>query len=321
MGKKYCHLQPKDRLKIYELLFEGESIPAIAHAIGYHKSTLYRELERNSSKVGYRPDFASQAYVVRRQYKPNKLDKNPALKTFLIEKLKMGWSPELIAGRLKQQSGRCLISHETIYRYIYSPAGIKLKLHQSLQKKRKFRYPRIKRRRQTIAKARKRSIKERGAYVDERGTFGHWEGDLILFRHTKTNLFTLRERKSRLMVAIKNPSRHAHSTANILVNYMKNNFVNPMKSLTLDNDTAFAQHENIEKEMKTQVYFCEPYKSYQKGSIENANCLLRTQLPLQTNIDSLEQDKIDNIVKSFNNRPMKCLGYQTPHEVFYEAFT
>jgi len=320
MGKHYKHLQPKDRLKIYELLFTGQAIAAIAKLIGYHKSTLYRELQRNSSKIGYRPDYASQSYVIRRQYNPSKLDRNPELKDFVIEKLTMGWSPELIAGRLKQQSGRCIISHETIYRYIYSPAGMKLKLYQKLLKKRKFRYPRIKRRRQTIANARKKSIKERDFRVNARKTLGHWEGDLILFKHTKTNLFTLRERKSRLMVAIKNKSRHSQSTANTLIGYMKNHFKKRLRSLTLDNDTAFAQHENIEDEMKTKIYFCEPYKSYQKGGIENANRLLRTQLPLQTNIDRFEQTEIDKIVKNFNDRPMKCLHYRTPNEVFYESF-
>jgi IS30 family transposase len=245
------------------------------------------------------------------------LDRNPELKNFLIEKLKLGWSPELIAGRLTHQAGRCIISHETIYRFIYSPAGIKLKLYQMLLKKRRFRYPRIKRRRQTIANSRKRPIKERDAAINTRNASGHWEGDLILFSHTKTNLFTLRERKSRLIVAIKNGSRYSQSTANTLIGYMKNTFKVPMQSLTLDNDTAFAQHEHIESEMKTKVYFCEPYKSYQKGGIENANRLLRTKFPLQTDIDRFEQEEIDTIVKSFNDRPMKCLGYQTPNETFY----
>lgn len=320
MGKQYSHIQPSDRLTIYNLLFDGHAIQEIAKAIGYHKATVYRELHRNSGKTGYRPDLASQSYVIRRQYKPNKLDRNPELKNFLIEKLKLGWSPELIAGRLKQQAGRCIISHETIYRYIYSPEGIKLKLYQTLLKKRRFRYPRIKRRRQTIANARKRPIKERDAEINGRDAIGHWEGDLILFSHTKTNLFTLRERKSRLIVAIKNRTRQSQSTVRTLIGYMKNNFKYTMQSLTLDNDTAFAQHEHIENELKAKVYFCEPYKSYQKGGIENANKLLRTKLPLQTNIDRFKQDEIDIIVKGFNDRPMKCLGYQTPNEAFYRAF-
>jgi IS30 family transposase len=178
MGKHYRHIQPSDRLKIYELLFDGHAISAIAETIGYHKAIIYRELLRNSGKTGYRPDFVSQAYVIRRQYKPNKLDRNPELKNFLIEKLKLGWLPELIAGRLKHQAGRCIISHETIYRFIYSPAGMKLKLYQMLLKKRRFRYPRIKRRRQTIANSRKRPIKERDAAINTRNASGHWEGDL-----------------------------------------------------------------------------------------------------------------------------------------------
>src|SRR3990167_6123466 len=235
MGKKYSHIQPKDRLKIYELLFKGHPIPGIANELGYHKATIYRELQRNSSKIGYRPDIASQAYIVRRQYKPNKFDKQPELLKHVIDKLKEGWSPELIAGRLKQQKGYCVVSHETIYRYIYSPQGMKLKLYKLLIKQRRFRYPRIKRRRQTIANARKTPIKERDVEINQRKSIGHWEGDLVLFRNTKTNLFTLRERKSRLIVAIKNDSRKPLATVNTLISYMKNNFHNAMQTLTLDN--------------------------------------------------------------------------------------
>lgn len=255
--------------------------------------------------------------MFRRQSKASVLDKDSELRNFMIDKLKQGWSPELIAGRLKQDNGYCVISHETIYRYIYSSKGMKLKLYKMLLKKRKFRYPRIKRRRQAIANSRKTSIKERETEIDYRKTMGHWEGDLVIFRKTKTNLFTLRERKSRLIVAIKNQTRNSISTANTLINYMQQNFSKSIKSLTLDNDVSFAKHMDIEKQMNTKVYFCEPYKSYQKGAIENANRLLRRKLPLPTNIDILGQDKIDEIVNTFNKRPMKCLNYKTPHEVFY----
>jgi IS30 family transposase len=171
----------------------------------------------------------------------------------------------------------------------------------------------------SIANARKTPIREREEEVNKRFTLGHRESDSILFKHTKTNLFTLRKRKSRLIVAIKNTSRHAESTANTLIKYMRNNFSTRIATLTLDNDTAFAQHERIEAEMEAKIYFCEPYKSYQKGAIENANKLLRTKLPLKIDIDRFEQPEIDMIVKGFNDRPMKCLNYKTPHEALYET--
>ena len=105
---------------------------------------------------------------------------------------------------------------------------------------------------------------------------------MVLFKKTTTNLFTLRERKSRLIVAIKNPSRKAQTTTHTLIKYMKSKFNHTITTLTLDNDPAFSLHEDIKKACGATIYFCEPYKSYQKGAIENANKLIRTQLPRQT---------------------------------------
>lgn len=107
--------------------------------IGYHKSTLYRELSRNCTKLGYRPDFASQQYLLRRRYKACKLDKNDELRKYVFTKLEEGWSPEQIAGRLSRERDHGSVSHETIYQYIYSPVGKSLNLHRYLRKKRRLR--------------------------------------------------------------------------------------------------------------------------------------------------------------------------------------
>lgn len=307
-------------IRIYELLFQGFAMADIAVQIGYHRSTIYRELERNSCQQGYRPDIASQHYLARRRKRPTKLETQSELRQFVISKLTEGWSPDQISGRLKNQHGQTIISCESIYRYIYSPVGLKLKLHRYLQEQRRFRFPRIKRRRRTVANQRKKPIQERTEEINLRQSFGHWEGDLILFKYTKTNLFTLRERKSRLVLAIKNASRKAEMTNQTLINYMKKNIYKTMRSLTLDNDSAFALHENISRDLSTEIYFCEPYKSYQKGAIENANKLLRTQLPRTIQIDKFEQTEIDTIVKKLNDKPMRCLNYKTPNEVFYDYF-
>lgn len=319
MGKHYRHITTEDRLKIYEMLFEGEAIGFIAEELGFHRSSLYRELNRNSSTQGYRPDWASQQYQLRRQNKAGKLDKLPELKDFIIRKLQSGWSPEMISGRLKVKNKRPVICSETIYRFVYSREGIHLKLYKLLQLKRRFRYPKIKRRRRTIAKAKKTPISERDELINQRKTFGHWEGDLILFKHTRTNLITLRERKSRFIVAIKNLTKHAANTRDNLVKYMKSKHQPCMQSLTLDNGGEFAYHDDISSDMKANIFFCEPYKSYQKGAIENANKLIRTKLPKRALIDNYNQKDIDKITKNLNDRPMRCLGYLTPNEVFFKA--
>ena len=259
-GRKYNHLSSADRIKLYKLLFEGISLQEIATSIGYHKSTVYRGLYRNSTGIGYRPDLASQQYLLRRRYKPSKIDMDENIKEYILSKLKERWSPEQIAGRLKKEWGYAPVSYETIYQYIYSPSGKKLKLYQCLRKKRKYRYPRVKRKRQRphVDKA---SIHSRPEEISNRLTFGHWEGDLILFHKTRTNVFTLRERKTRLLIAIKNASRKAKETSKSLINYMGKR-ADLVRSLTLDNDPDFAEYKGIADVFKSEIYFCDPYKSY-----------------------------------------------------------
>lgn len=318
MGKHYNHLSPLDRIKIFELLYRGSSITSIALDLGYCRSTIYRELWRNSYISGYRPDWANSESCNRRRmtYRTrNKIEANKPLRDFIINKLRVGWSPELIDGRLRlENEGKCVISHATIYNYIYSHYGKALKLYKLLKKKRSFRYPKIKRRKYTKVKQ-KPSIKDRDPAINSRSDFGHWEGDLIVFTNLKNNVITLRERKSRYIKAIKNQSRKSISTLNTLVRYMKNATI---KTLTLDNDPAFAKFPEIEIGLNAKVYFCEPYKSYQKGAVENANRLLRQDLPRKTNISKIKQEQIDKITSIYNRRPMKCLGYRTPEEVYNE---
>lgn len=155
------------------------------------------------------------------------------MKTFIIDRLKEGWSPQQIAGRLKKSAGRCIVSHETIYSYIYSQSGKQEKLYQLLHKKRRFRYPRIRRKRQKSAlETEKIRIDKRDETINQRQTFGHWEGDLLMFTKHNPNLITLRERKSRYIVAIKNHSRKPQETANTLVKYMKAKWGDVVGSLT-----------------------------------------------------------------------------------------
>ncbi len=314
--RKYRHLSERERLKIYELLFEGYSLQGIATHIGYHKSTIYRELSRNSTKLGYRPDFACQQYFLRRRYKSCKLEKDETLREYVLLKLKEGWSPEQIAGRLNRECGAVVVSHETIYQYIYSSAGKSLNLYRFLRKKRKFRYPRGKRMRQK-PNLDKGSIHSRPESINDRTSFGHWEGDLILFQKTRTNLFTLRERKSRFLIAIKNANRRSKETSKTVVRYMNKNLM-MMDSLTLDNDPAFAEYKNMGAELGADIYFCDPYKSYQKGAIENGNRLIREKLPRRAKIDQISQTEIEGILNDLNCRPMKVLGFLTPKEAFLQ---
>lgn len=315
MSKKYKHLDIAARIVLYEQINKGTAVIEIASMIGCHKATIYRELERNSSKYGYRPEYATRMYDIRRMARYRmKLDKNPQLKQLVIDRLAEGWSPELITGHININAGRTLITCSTIYRYIYSNEGKAQKLYKLLQKKRKYRYPRIKRKRAKIKAAAKTSIHDRPQEISDRSTFGHYEGDLMLFSKTKYNLLTIRERKSRYIMALKNNSKNSKDTSDLIIKNIKKHYM--MKSLTLDNGTEFAQHQKIAEQLECKIYFCDPYKPYQKGAVENANTLIRTMLPRSSNIDDISQDTINSIIDKFNNRPMKCLNFKTPSQIF-----
>lgn len=315
MSKKYKHLDIAARIAIYEQLSKGTPVIEIASIIGCHRATIYRELERNSGKYGYRPEYATRMYDIRRMTKCSmKLDKNPELKKLIIDRLVEGWYPELIAGNINNNAGRALITFSTIYRYIYSAEGKAQKLYKLLQKKRKYRYPRIKRRRARAKAETKTSIHDRPQEISDRSTFGHYEGDLMLFSKTKHNLLTIRERKSRYIMALKNNNRNSQDTCDLIIKHLKKYYM--IKSLTLDNGSEFAKHQKIAEQLECKIYFCDPYKPYQKGAVENANTLIRKMLPRCVNIGSLSQNNINSIIDKFNNRPMKCLDFKTPSQIF-----
>lgn len=316
MTKNYKHIKETNRLRIYALILEGQSIERISQEVGVHRSTIYRELNRNSSKFGYRPDFASQQYLMRRRGRLSKIERSKPLEKAIIEKLKEGWSPQQISGRFNRERQEHVISHETIYTYIYSPLQKSLKLYKFLRKKRRIRYPRVRRKRHLGSKE-KLSIHQRPPDINTRESFGHWEGDLILFSKTRENMFTLRERKTRFLVGIKNATRHARSTSKTLISYMHDKTA-LIDSLTLDNDTAFAEFPIIGEALGSKIYFCDPYKSWQKGAIENGNRLIREKLPLKSAIKELSQEDIDEKLRVLNSRPMKCLDYLSPREAFLQ---
>ncbi|CAM4395164.1 MAG: IS30 family transposase ISAeca1 [Legionellaceae bacterium] len=291
----------------------------IAAQIGCHKSSLYREIKRNRCRLGYLPDRAGKMSIERR-VKPLKLEGNAELKKYIVEKLQEGWSPEQISGRLKSEKGISVISYETIYGYIYSKQGITDELHIHLKRQHKKRQSKGGRKLKRMVIPNRTSIHDRPSEVNERNNFGDWEGDLVLFSNQRCNLITLRERKSRFLVAIKNQTKEAKTTADNIINKFKGRKIILIATLTLDNGGEFAAHESISKRLQINTFFCGPYSSYQKGTIENGNGVLRYDLPRTTNIQLLSQKKIDQIINKINNRPMKCLGFKTPAEVFEKHY-
>lgn len=151
--------------------------------------------------------------------------------------------------------------------------------------------------------------------------FGHWKADLIVFSQDKrANLLKLRERKSRYMIAIKNDNRCPDTIVTNLFEKYRLRWRSPFHSITFDNDISFIKHEKIANAFNSKTYYYEPYKSYQKGTIENSNCLLREYVPRKADILAISRLEIDKYVEIINNRPMKCLGYKSPDEV-YQQYT
>jgi len=180
MGTKYNQLNEIQREELFELLQSGNGKLQIAEKLGCHKSTIYRELGRNKCRVGYLPDRAQKMSNARRT-KPLKIERNPDLKNEIVSHLEAGWSPEQIAGRLKEEKGITVISHETIYGYIYSKQGIANQLYVYLKRQRKKRQSKIGRKSKCSPIPNRIPIHDRPQEVERRVRFGDWEGDLMLF--------------------------------------------------------------------------------------------------------------------------------------------
>lgn len=316
MCQTYRQLSREDRYMIYFMLADKFTQSEIARKLNFHRSTISRESKRNSNHYGYTPGIASKAAKKRRYHKRSNFIAYSWLKSYVIARLTEGWSPEQISGRLRLKYGKTIIAHETIYRFIYSDEGVENKLYLYLCKKKRLRRPRGRRRAKQMIPNRV-SIHERPVEIEKRRTFGHWEGDLMMFsKYVLSNIITLRERKSRFIVAIKNQDKKPTATAKNIINYL-HPLKKYIKSITFDNGIEFKDHESIAEKLNLATYFCDPYKSYQKGCIENGNKLLRQPFPRDLDITAYDQAYITEQAMKINSKPMKCLGFKTPAEVFH----
>jgi transposase, IS30 family len=322
MNKKYQHLTDQDRIFLRIMLEKRYPKGKIAEILGVHRSTIYREIKRNScthwysERKFYLSHFAQEKYLKRRK-RVFKLHKDNMLKEYVHSKLKCGWSPWQIEGRLKlENAGQCIIFHETIYRYIYSDYGIRNIFYQKLRRKHVWR---IKRNSRKPRVPKDILIHNRPDKINKREEFGHWEGDLMMFKQgIKGNLITLRERKTRFMIAIKNIDKTASGTAITLISTIKK-FKKHLKSITFDQGSEFNKYQWIKECFGTEIYFCEPASPYQKGAIENGNGVIRAELPRSYDMATLKQKHVAQLVNEINNRPLKCLGYKTPQEIFQQS--
>lgn len=320
MGTRYDQITADERCAIARLQAQGRSKRQIAAALDRAPSSIAREVKRNGGRrVGYQPIYAHEQCRARR-WTGSKLERNPALGKVVLGWLAQGASPEQVAGRLKRECGTKVISHETIYRFIYAQIARTNNYewrHYLPRRKSKRGYRGCRGGSPAKHIAQRRPLSERPQTADDRKTTGHWEGDLMLFGRTRgPAILALHERHSRVLLALRTQSKEATPTARAMIDILAPLPPAWRQTITFDNDTAFAYHYRLH-ELDIQTFFCDPHSPWQKGGVENAIGRMRRTLPRKTDLATISNQKFLQLICAYNNIPRKCLDYQTPAEVFW----
>jgi len=312
----YSQLSLAERCSIARLREAGQSLRQIAATLDRQPSTIARELKRNSgAQVGYCPDYA-QAQTDARRWTGSRLERDDTLREIVLDRLAQGWSPEQVAGRLALEAGRQIISHETIYRFVYA------QLKRTNDRCWRFYLPRAKYKRGWRTKGGwprqtdKCSIHERPAHIAVRRQAGHWEADAMLFSTPGQAILVAHERRSRFTIIRRQNSLKADPVATALVHMLQPMPAMLRQSITFDNGTEFTHHRRIAEQLAIAPFFCDPRAPWQKGGVENAIGRLRRCLPRKTVLHALPDQQLDDIIAAYNHTPRKCLGFHTPAEAF-----
>ena len=318
--REYVHLSLSERDLITAMLAERKSLGDIAKALVRSKSTVSRELKRNATPA-YRLYMSHRAHG-RAELRKKLANRRQRLKDERIESyvrsmLKDGWSPELIAGRIALDQPGLSISHEAIYQYIYHPdTENRQELIQCLRRAhRKRRNKGIGRKERKTKIPNRVPIDQRPQAVESRIQFGHWEGDSLVSRKSLAALSSLVERKSRYLMLTKLDAKTAEATYNAVVERLGGLQPKARRTMTFDNGTENAKHEAITSAIGIKCYFARPYASWQRGTNEHVNGLIRWYLPKGTDFSKITKEQIAKIEFLINNRPRRCLGFRKPIEV------
>lgn len=304
----YTHLTREERYQIYALRQAGHKQSEIAHVLERSASTISREMARNRGQRGYRPKQAHSMAVDRRAMNARTIDE--ATWQFAQEKLLLQWSPEQI-------SAHASISPETVYQRVYADkreGGLLWKNLRS-QKLRKKRYGKADRRGMI---PNRQSIEERPAIVETRRRIGDWEADTIIGKNHRQAIVSVVERKSGFTLIEKVERKTAQAVSDAMIRLLKTHR-RQVHTITSDNGREFAGHEAIAQHLQADFYFAHPYASWERGTNENTNGLIRQYFPKNRDFTTITQQEIDTAMDRLNNRPRKRLGYQTPSQVFSKA--
>jgi len=317
-AKKYSHLSLAEREEIAIWLEKGMKQHEIAEMLQRSPSTISREIRRNNPSVRNVRYRANRAHLKaeerkiqshRRQRIPNK-----KLRHFICKQLQLGYSPEIIAVTALQENKRWKTNYETIYQWIYNDRNDLIPyLTRSHKKRRKRGSGKHKR----CPKVPNRTmIEKRPLYVNLRSGIGHWEIDTAVSRQSKAAIMVLAERRTRYVIIKKLHTKTAFAMHYATVKSLKDYPLKIRRSITYDNGTENALHELTNKKLQTKSYFCNPYHSWEKGTVENIIGVIRRFYPKKTDWRNISQWDLNRIARFINNRPMKLLGFNTPYKVF-----
>jgi IS30 family transposase len=324
MERTYSHIDLDERRKIARWRTAGLSVEVIAEKLGRHRSTIFREIKRNMFVDKVVPDLSGYYCVTahdmacERRGKLRKLARFSNVRQSVIDRIKHGWSPQQIAGRMRLERHPISVSHETIYKFAYSADGHAIKLWRHLPEHRARRRPRHARRKHGQRFSPELNILRRPDVVADRQQFGHWECDLIQFRKKfgKANVTSLVERVSRFAIFLRNNDRQSRPVMDGLVQALQALPHLARRSITFDRGTEFTDWPYLQASIGTQTWFCDPQSPWQKGTVENTNRRARKWLSREVDPLSVSDADLVAICNQLNETPRKCLGYRTPAEVF-----
>ena len=312
----YQHFNIREREKLLELKSKGKSYREIGRELKRCHSSIIREIRRNQNEIEYSPSEAEKQYIQRRKSSVKKciIESNPELREYIEFKLEEEWLPDEISNRAKLENLH-EVSTSTIYRGI-EKGIIKIDKEKYLKFKGRKKKEKTAEKRGQIPE--RKFIEERSEKANNREEAGHWEADLVISKGRKNGLLTLLDRKSRFPIVVKVENKAKETITKAINKIFSMLPKNRVKSLTVDNGKEFAGFKEIEKEQRIEVYFCNPYSPWEKGSNENFNGILRQYYPKGTDFSEIPLNEIERIVKLIRNRPRKVLGYKTANEIFWE---
>jgi len=315
----FKHFSSEERDKMGILLLEGKNPTTVAKELGRNVSTITRELKR-PTVVMFREHYVSRQSGInlkeskKQKKKPKKTD-NPILREYIIEKLKQYWSPMIISKRIEADTGFS-IGKDYIYTFVYKEMP---ELTKYLTREHSGRKPHSKNKKTDRTLIPNRTgIEQRPKEANKREEFGHFEADTIVSRESLACLLVIADRTTRKIKIKKLARKTAELTSSSIIFALQIYNIIQLLTITYDNGSEFCWHDKVNKELNMQSFFCNPYSSWEKGTVENLNGLIRRFFPKRTDFDKITDEEIQYVEDWINNRPMGVLGYKTPNEKYAE---